>query len=93
MNERTFLARGTVALALILVGVGREPLALGLYPGLRLATSIVLLVAAPSCPAQLWLGWIRVEPALREPRPLPPLTLMPVVTVSLLVAGVLILLA
>ena len=56
MNERTFLARGTVALALILVGVGREPLALGLYPGLRLATSIVLLVAAPSCPAQLWLG-------------------------------------
>ena len=34
-----------------------------------------------------------MEPALREPRPLPPLTLVPVVTVSLLVAGVLILLA
>lgn len=92
-NERTFLAWIGAALALISVGVGLESLALNLSPGLRLAASIVLVLAGVACPVQAWVGWARAETALRERRPLPSTPLLVGLPVALVVAGGLVLLA
>ncbi|MEE9964867.1 MAG: DUF202 domain-containing protein [Propionicimonas sp.] len=91
-NERTFLAWIGVGLALISVGVGLESLALSLNPGFRLAASIVLILGGLACPVQAWFGWMKVEIALREERPLPFAGLIVVLPVILVVAAVLALL-
>lgn len=91
-NERTFLAWIGVGLALISVGVGLESLALNLNPGFRLAASIVLIVGGLACPVQAWFGWMKVEIALREGRPLPFPALVVVLPVILGIAAVLALL-
>jgi putative membrane protein len=90
-NERTFLAWIRTSLALIAAGVALEALVPGMQPGFRLAASIVLIVAGIATPIQAWLGWLSVERALREARPLPsPLLALPlgiaVVVVGILVA-------
>lgn len=90
-NERTFLAWISVGLALTSVGVGLESLAANLQPGLRLAASVILVLCGAACPIQAWFGWVRVETALRERRPLPSSRMMPLLTVFLGLAGVLIL--
>ena len=92
-NERTFLAWISAGLALISVGVGLDSLALSLHPGFRLAGSIVLVGAGIACPVQAWFGWVRVESALRERRPLPFNPLLAVLPVALGLAGVLVLAA
>lgn len=91
-NERTFLAWISTGLALISVGVGLESLALDLQPGLRLAAAIILTLGGIACPIQAWFGWARVETAMREQRPLPPSSLVPLLAVILAAAGILILL-
>ncbi len=91
-NERTFLAWIGVGLALISVGVGLESLALSLSPGFRLAASIVLILGGLVCPVQAWFGWMKVEIALREERPLPFPALVVVLPVILVIAAVLALL-
>jgi len=92
-NERTFLAWISAGLALISVGVGLDSLALSLHPGFRLAGSVVLVAAGIACPVQAWVGWVRVEAALRERRPLPFNPLLAVLPVALGLAGVLVLAA
>ena len=89
-NERTFLAWIGAGLALISVGVGLESLALGLQPGLRLAAAVVLVLAGIACPVQAWFGWIRVEAALRERRPLPFSPLLAILPAALVIAGLLV---
>lgn len=91
-NERTFLAWMSTGLALLSVGVGLEAFGLSLHPGLRLAASLVLIVMGIASPLYAWWGWMRVETALRENRPLPSLSHGLVLAVGLGVAGVLILL-
>ncbi|UOR00491.1 DUF202 domain-containing protein [Leucobacter allii] len=71
-NERTFLAWIRTALALLAGGVALEVLGLGMQPGLRLAASIMLIVGGLLAALQSWVGWIRVERALRLGRALPP---------------------
>ena len=92
-NERTFLAWIRTALALIAGGVALELLGLDLHPGLRLAGSLVLLVAGLATPALAWLGWVRTERALRLGRPLPAAPLGPVIAIAVSAAGGLVLLA
>lgn len=92
-NERTFLAWISVGLALISVGVGLDSLALNLNPALRMAASIVLVLAGIASPVQAWLGWARVETALRERRPLPFNPLLVVLPVALGLAALLVLAA
>ena len=92
-NERTFLAFITTGLALVSVGVGLESLALNLQPGLRLAASILLVIGGGITPIEAWIGWARVETALREGRPLSPSRLILLLSVILGAAAVLILLA
>lgn len=70
-NERTFLAWLSTGLALLSVGVGLESLAVDVQPGLRLAASLVLILAGTACPIQAWFGWVGAEIALREQRSLP----------------------
>lgn len=91
-NERTFLAWISTGLALISVGVGLESLALNLHPGYRLAASVILVVGGAACPVQAWVGWARVETALRESRPLPPTPMMSILPAVLVAAGALVLL-
>jgi putative membrane protein len=70
-NERTFLAWIRTALALIAGGVALEALSLPIQPGLRLASSILLLVLGLITPLLAWFGWAASERALRCGRPLP----------------------
>jgi putative membrane protein len=91
-NERTFLAWISAGLALVSVGVGLESLALNLNPGLRLAASVLLVLAGIACPVQAWFGWARAEAALREGRALPFTPLLVVLPIVLVAAGGLVLL-
>jgi putative membrane protein len=91
-NERTFLAWIRTSLALIAGGVALEALGLGLQPGFRLAASIVLIVAGIAAPAQAWVGWMRIERALRRDRPLPSASLSLPLVIAVVVAGMLVLL-
>lgn len=91
-NERTFLAWIRTGLALLAGGVALEALGLGLHPGFRLATSILLVVAGILAPLQAWIGWMRTERALRLDTPLPSSMLSLPVGLVVVVAGVLVLL-
>ena len=92
-NERTFLAWIRTALALLALGVGLEALGQGLNPHLRLAAALVLVLAGIAAAAQAWLGWARVERALRQARPLPSSPFSLPLTVAVVAAGVLVLLS
>lgn len=92
-NERTFLAWIRTALALIAGGVALEVLGLDLHAELRLAASLVLIVAGLVTPPLAWAGWSRTERALRTGRPLPSSPLGILLTVAVTAAGALILLA
>lgn len=92
-NERTFLAWVRTALALIAGGVALELLGLDLHPQLRLAASLVLIVAGTVVPVLSWFSWMRAERALRLARPLPGSPLGAVVAVAVALAGVLVLLS
>jgi putative membrane protein len=92
-NERTFLAWIRTSLALLAGGVALEALGLGLQPGLRLAASIVLILAGVATPIQAWFGWITTEKSLRLDKPLPSPHLAAPIGVAVVVAGVLVLLS
>lgn len=91
-NERTFLAWIRTALALIAGGVALELLGLDLHAGLRLAASLVLVVAGIATPVVAWSGWMRSERALRLAQPLPASPLGIALTAAVAVVGVLVLL-
>lgn len=92
-NERTFLAWIRTSLALLAGGVALEVLGLDLQPGLRLAASLVLVCVGTATPILAWQGWARTERALRLGEPLPPSVLGPLLTISVSLAGLLVLLA
>jgi putative membrane protein len=89
-NERTFLAWIRTSLAFIAAGVALEALVPGMQPGLRLAASIVLIVTGIATPIQAWLGWVSIERALRESRPLPSPVLALPVGIAVVVVGILV---
>ena len=91
-NERTFLAWIRTALALIAGGVALEALGLDLQPGLRLAGSVVLIVAGLGVPILAWLEWGRTERALRATSPLPGSATSLALAVTIAVVGGLVLL-
>lgn len=88
-NERTFLAWVRTALALLAAGVAVEALALPIQEALRQAAALLFVVLGLLGAAQAWLGWARVERAMRRGRPLPSPTLSGVVAGGIVVAGVL----
>ncbi len=92
-NERTFLAWIRTALALLAGGVALELLGLDLHAGLRLAASLVLIIAGALVPAVAWMEWMRVERALRLGRPLPSSPLGGLLAVAVTVSGLLVVLA
>jgi putative membrane protein len=92
-NERTFLAWVRTSLALLAAGVALEAFGLHLQPDLRLAASLVLIVAGLATPLQAWLGWMSVEKALRIDKPLPSPALAGPIGLAVVVVGVLVLLA
>lgn len=92
-NERTFLAWTRTALALMAGGVALEALALEMYPPLRLAASLVLIVTGIILPIIAWFEWARVERRMRLGRPLPHPPTGIILAVAVIAAGVLVLLA
>lgn len=91
-NERTFLAWTRTGLALIAGGVALEVLGLDLHPGLRLAASLLLIIAGTAVAPLAWWEWMRAERAMRQSRPLPGafssvVLAVVVATVGLLVVG------
>lgn len=92
-NERTFLAWIRTSLALVAGGVALEVLGLDLNPTLRLAASLVLIIAGTLVPALAWVNWSRTERALRLDEPLPASLLGTTLAVAVTIAGVLVTLA
>jgi putative membrane protein len=89
-NERTFLAWVRTALALIAGGVALEALGLGLHPGLRFVTALLLILAGTVTALHAWIGWIRSERALRLNTPLPSAMVALPVVVVVVIVGVLV---
>lgn len=89
-NERTFLAWIRTGLAFVAAGVALEALVPGLQPGFRLAASTVLVLTGIATPVQAWFGWMHIERALREGRPLPSPVLALPVALALAVVAVLV---
>ena len=89
-NERTFLAWTRTSLALMAAGVALEVLTLPIQPVLRFAASIVLLVAGILTPVQAWFGWLTAEKAMRLNRPLPAPIFAGPITVTVTIAGILV---
>ena len=92
-NERTFLAWIRTGLALIAGGVALELLGLDLHPGLRLAASLVLIIAGTLSPLLAWSGWCGTERALRTDSPLPGSASSAVLAIVASAAGILVVLA
>jgi putative membrane protein len=92
-NERTFLAWIRTALALVAGGVALEVLGLDLHRELRLAASVVLVIAGTLVPVLAWFAWARTERAMRLDQPLPASPLGGVLAIAVTVAGILVTLA
>ena len=89
-NERTFLAWVRTALPFLAGAVALEALATPLNPTVRMIAALVLVATALVVVLQAWIGWVRIEKALRNDQPLPsPLTTLPV-TIGLLAVTVLV---
>lgn len=89
-NERTFLAWIRTSLALLASGVALEAFSVPVQVGFRVAASIVLIVGGIAAPVQAWIGWMRIERAMRESRPLPSPALAGPIAVIVVVAGALV---
>ena len=88
-NERTFLAWIRTALALIAAGVALEAFAIPILPVFRLSASLLLIALGVIAPVQAWFGWMAVERAMRQSRPLPSPKLSGPVGIGVAVAGLL----
>lgn len=89
-NERTFLAWITFGLVTISLGVALESFALRLDPSYRMAASLLLIVMGTLLPVQAWLGWQRVERALRSGEPLPSMVPGLVTAIGVVAAGLIV---
>lgn len=88
-NERTFLAWSRTALAMIAGGVALEALALEVQPQLRVAASLLLVIAGIMLAPVAYLEWMRTERALRRAAALPGSRMSVGVAVVVAVVGVL----
>jgi len=70
-NERTFLAWIRTGLAFVAAGLAVEALQVPLTAWLRVAISVLLVLAGIAATAQAWLSWMRTERAMRHVAPLP----------------------
>ncbi|WP_219412607.1 YidH family protein [Pseudonocardia nigra] len=87
-NERTFLAWIRTALALLAAAVAVDALRVPADPRLRTALAVALGLAGLVLPVVAALRWAVAERALREERPLPGGTVVPLLAVLLVaVAG------
>jgi putative membrane protein len=79
------------ALALLAAGVALEAFNVPIDPGYRLAASITLMTLAIVLPISAWIGWMRVERALRRNDPLPASHLGLVLAAGIMTASALLL--
>lgn len=87
-NERTYLAWIRTSLALLGGGVALEAFTADLFhPGLRRGASLLLVVTALLMAGTAVVRWIRVERAMRESRPMPVPTMLPILGVGVVLAA------
>lgn len=89
-NERTFLAWIRTALALLVSGVALEGLGVPAEAGARQALVTILVVLGGLASIAALVRWVQAERALRQSRPLPALSLAPLLAFGLVVVGVVI---
>lgn len=89
-NERTFLAWIRTSLAFLAAGVALEALDVPIDPGYRLAAATVFIVLGLLAALQSWVGWLRVERAIRAGRTLPSLAIGPFIAAGVVLATLLV---
>lgn len=89
-NERTFLAWIRTALAFLAAGVALEALNVPIDPGYRLAAATVFILLGLLSALQSWIGWLRVERAIRAGRTLPGLVIGPFIAAGVVLAALLV---
>lgn len=89
-NERTFLAWIRTSLAFLAAGVALEALDVPIQPGYRLAAATVFIVLGLLAALQSWVGWLRVERAIRAGRTLPGLIIGPFIAIGVVLATLLV---
>ena len=88
-NERTFLAWIRTALALVAGAVATDAVTAGAWPDpVRRALVLLLLVAGLVLGTGAGVRWIRVERAMRARRPLPLSSLVPILSLTVLLGTI-----
>ncbi|KGN31044.1 membrane protein [Knoellia sinensis KCTC 19936] len=90
-NERTFLAWIRTGLALIAGAVALEGFGVNLDETVRGTLAALLIVVGAVVAIGAGVRWLRVEQAMREGRPLPFPTIIPFLIITLVLAGVILL--
>ena len=91
-NERTFLAWIRTGLALIAGGVALELLGVDLQEQWRFAAALILIIAGILTPVFGWIGWMRIERAMRLGVAFPGSPMGAVVAGAVVIAGLFVLL-
>ncbi|WP_229118141.1 YidH family protein [Enemella evansiae] len=87
-NERTFLAWIRTSLALLGGGVALEAFTFDIFhPELRRAASLILVITALVMAGTAVGRWLRVERAMRENRPLPMPSMVPILGLGVLLSA------
>lgn len=90
-NERTFLAWTRTALAFLAGGIALEAFPSDLFPGqLRTVLALVVIGIGLLISAGAAVRWLRVERAMRRGRPLPMPTIVPLLSLAVVLASALI---
>lgn len=87
-NERTFLAWIRTSLALLGGGVALEAFTVDIFhPTLRKSASLILVITALVMAGTAIGRWLRVERAMRENRPLPVPTMIPILGLGVVLSA------
>ena len=92
-NERTFLAWIRTSLAFLAAGVALDTVTLPWPAGVQRALAALMVLLGLVAASASWLRWALAERALRRDEPLPGSGVSMVLTIALLVAGVVLLVA
>jgi putative membrane protein len=88
-NERTFLAWIRTALALVAGAVATDAVTAGAWPdSVRHVVVLLLLVAGLVLSSGAAVRWLRVERAMRARRPLPLSSLVPILSLTVLLGTI-----
>ena len=92
-NERTYLAWIRTSLALLAAGVAVDVVDLSISSGAQHALAVLLVALGVICAVAAWVRWALAERAMRRREPLPSFGLAVLVTILLVAAAMVLVLA